>query len=102
MKTLLLPILIGWVFGYVVNYLADVLPVARRFVPPFCPSCETAFSLREYVLGAACRQCGKRRSVRFWVVLAAMIISSIYIWVHPPPRLGFPLGLALLTYFALV
>jgi leader peptidase (prepilin peptidase)/N-methyltransferase len=102
MNTLLLPILIGWVFGYVVNYLADVLPVARRFVRPFCPGCETAFSLRDYLLGRPCGQCGKRRSVRFWVVLVGMIISSTYIWIHPPSRLGYPLGLALLTYFALV
>ncbi|MGE5251944.1 MAG: prepilin peptidase [Bacteroidota bacterium] len=40
--------------------------------------------------------------MRFWVVLAAMTAGSAYIWVHPPARLGYALGLALLSYFAVV
>ena len=102
MVDLLVPIIIGWVFGYLVNYLGDVLPATRRFSRPACPHCGREYTPREYLLGRNCGQCGRRRGFRFWLVLLAMTASSVYIWLHPPSRLGFMLGSILLAYFGVV
>ena len=37
--TLLLPVFLGLLGGYIVNYISDVLPMTRRFSQPTCPNC---------------------------------------------------------------
>ena len=98
---LLIPILTGWVVGFIVNYLADVLPVTRRFSVPACLNCNSAYATTDYLLFHACQTCGQRRSTRTWFVFILLIGISIYIWTTPP-KLGFLLGSILLTYFAVV
>ena len=102
MITLPLPILLGWAFGYVVNYLADVLPATRRFTQPVCHACGSPIGLKHYLLGQACSTCGKPRRVRFWMVQTLMAAAAAYIWVRPPARLGFALALVILIYFGIV
>jgi leader peptidase (prepilin peptidase)/N-methyltransferase len=98
---LLIPILTGWAIGLIVNYLADVLPVTRKFSVPACPNCNSAYATTDYLLFRACQTCQRHRSTRAWFVFTLMIGVSIYIWATPP-KLGFVLGSLLLTYFTVV
>jgi hypothetical protein len=91
---LVIPLIAGWVGGWVVNYLADVLPITRRLSPPTCRHCDALFFRR-------CHACGKQRRVRTWIVQFLLIAASLYIWTSPPGKIGFALGLLLLLYFSM-
>ncbi len=96
-------ILIGWVGGALVNYLADVLPYRLRPVAPFCRFCQTAQPLGNYLIWPRrCAACGQRRTVRTWVVEAMAVVAALWLWLAPPQRLGFLLGFGLLVYFGAV
>jgi prepilin signal peptidase PulO-like enzyme (type II secretory pathway) len=101
---LLLLALSGLFLAELVNYLADVLPVTRRFSRPACRKCGTPFSTGRYILMRNCVSCGRSRSVRSFAVLLLGIpvaFGAWYVWsVHP--RVPLVLSLALLTYLAVV
>lgn len=97
-----IPVLVGLLAGWLVNYLADVLPATRKFSRPLCRDCDHPFSLWHYLLQRRCPSCGKQPEIRTWVVIAWTLLSSILIWLYPPQKLGFFLGFLLLTYFSLV
>jgi len=99
--TVLLPLLLGWIAGLVVNYLSDVLPVTRKFSQPTCLYCGTSFSWKDYLLFRACPN-GHKRTARVWVVQVALLAISVYTWLHPPSKIGYFLGLILATYFAVI
>jgi leader peptidase (prepilin peptidase) / N-methyltransferase len=108
---LIVPFLVGWMSGWVVNYLADVLPVTRRFSHPTCIHCGKDFPTASYLAFASCPNCNHQRSVRAWLVQVFMLVIGLYIWFrspfgifgfHPSYRLAYVLGMILLTYFALV
>jgi len=100
--TLLIPILLGWIAGLFVNYTSDVLPVTRRFSQPECPHCQTPFLWAEYLTLRACRQCGKGRSPRMWLVQILAVASFAYFWLFPSKALGIPLGMIVLVYFGII
>jgi len=100
--TLLLPIVLGWLAGYFVNYASDVLPFTRRFSQPICPHCQTHFSWADYLTLRACRSCGKWRSLRTWLVQILAVASFAYFWLLPSERLGFTLGMIILIYFGII
>jgi leader peptidase (prepilin peptidase)/N-methyltransferase len=102
MFDLLFPILLGLAFGCLVNYLADVLPATRSFSRPVCPHCSHVYTLKDYLLGRSCRQCGHGHGIRFWLVLLFMAAANLYIWLRPPSRIGFELGSIVLAYFGVV
>ena len=99
--TLIMPILIGWLAGLVINYLADVLPFTRRFSQPTCPQCDTEFAWKDYFLFRSCQN-GHQRKIRLWLVQILLLAISIYIWTRPPSRLGYLVGLLLTIYFGIV
>jgi leader peptidase (prepilin peptidase)/N-methyltransferase len=92
----------GWVVAYIINYLSDVLPFTRQFTRPECRQCNSAFSIKGYIFMQPCAGCGRRRTVRAWCVQIGMALASMWMWMSPPARLGFWLGVALLAFFALV
>ena len=100
--SLVIPLLAGWIGGWIVNYLADVLPVTRRFSRPACRHCNATLSWQDYLAFRACRACGKRRKLRAWIVQILGLASFLYFWGAPPKALGFPLGAILLVYFGVV
>ncbi len=99
---LVIPLIAGWIGGWVVNYLADVLPITRRFSQPTCPHCAQIQPWQDYLLFRACRACEKRRRARAWLVQLFLLGAAVYVWVSPPARLGFALGLLVLLYFTTV
>lgn len=98
---LVIPLIAGWLGGWIVNYLADVLPVTRRFGQPTCPHCDTTHPWQDYLLFRACRSCRRRRGLRTWLVQFFLMAAGVYIWISPPARIGFALGLVLLLYFTM-
>ena len=100
--TLLVPILLGWLAGLFINYVADVLPFTRRFSQPACTECQTPFSWADYLTFRPCQHCGKRRSLRTWLVQVLTVASFAYFWLFPSKALGIPLGMLVLIYFGIV
>ena len=99
---IILPIIVGLLAGWLVNYLADVLPITRKFTPPTCAHCNTTLSLKEYLSLAKCHSCGKHRSMRTWIIQILALITSLVLWFQPHPKLGYPIGFVLLIYFAVI
>ena len=108
---IVLPVLIGWISGWVVNYLADALPATRRFSHPACTQCGHALPFGAYLALRPCPNCHQHRPARVWLVQTILLAANLYIWFrppfgifsfHPPYRMEYVLGSILLTYFATV
>ena len=99
--SLVIPLVVGWLSGWAVNYLADTLPRTRRLSAPACAHCDHRYPWLVYLLFRACPNCGERRGIRPWLVQAAMLALSFYTWLKPH-RMGYALGMLLLTYFVVV
>jgi leader peptidase (prepilin peptidase)/N-methyltransferase len=93
---------LGIIAGILVNYFSDVLPVQRALTRPRCASCNAHYSWKDYLLITVCRTCGKPRSWRTYFSLGVGILLSLLLWLNPPARLGYWLGLIVLAYFGLV
>lgn len=94
--------LAGWLLGSLVNYISDVLPQTRRLSRAVCLSCDKTVDLLNYVLMKPCGFCGRRRSVRAWIVQIFAVIIANALWFYPHGRLSFILGIILMTYFGVV
>jgi leader peptidase (prepilin peptidase) / N-methyltransferase len=94
--------LLGLLAGVLVNYLSDVLPTQRRLTYATCPKCGAKYTWKDYFMLTACRACGKPRSWRTYVTLVAGICLSLAIWMNPPTRMGYWLGLCVLIFLSLV
>jgi prepilin signal peptidase PulO-like enzyme (type II secretory pathway) len=99
---LFVPLVLGLLSGFLVNYLVDVLPETRRFTQPVCPACHNKFGWADYLIFHRCKNCGKRRSLRTFIIQALMIIAAVWIWVYQGQALPFPLGILLLIYLTVV
>jgi prepilin signal peptidase PulO-like enzyme (type II secretory pathway) len=99
---LLIPVLSGWMAGYIVNYCGDVLPFTRRFSQPVCRNCGTVQPWKEYLLFQNCGACGEQRSPRSFIVQLIFVITTVYLWVDTPSRLGFYLAFVISIYLGIV
>lgn len=97
----IIPLSAGWLAGWIVNYLSDVLPVTRRLSKPACLSCGEPFTWSRYLLFQSCPN-GHARHYRVWLVQAAAVALSMYAYFDPPAKIGYWLGIPLLIYFGLV
>jgi leader peptidase (prepilin peptidase)/N-methyltransferase len=102
--TLIIPILLGCLAGYSVNYLADVLPDNLKLIHPFCknPDCHARIRWADYFLLRRCRKCNRTPSPRLYLVMLVAIAFTIYIWLSPPAKMGFWLGFIVFIYLFLV
>jgi prepilin signal peptidase PulO-like enzyme (type II secretory pathway) len=103
MITYIVGVLLGWIAGMLVNYLADVLPLRRRLTRPFCIQCDTPQSWLNYLIWPRrCPNCSHPRNFRVWTVEIFFIVASVLINKYPPAHTGYLLGLILLVYFGIV
>jgi prepilin signal peptidase PulO-like enzyme (type II secretory pathway) len=100
--TVLFPVLLGWMAGLFINYVSDVLPATRQFSRPPCPQCGNHYSWTDYLTLRACRACGRKRSLRTWLVQIFSVVAFVYFWLFPSKALGIPLGMLVLIYFAII
>ena len=99
---LIIPVILGWLSGWIVNYVADVLPTSKSFSRPVCYACQTRYDWSDYLFFRNCSNCGKRRTVRTLLVQAVMVVAPALIWIFPNQTLPFPVALILLIYLATV
>jgi prepilin signal peptidase PulO-like enzyme (type II secretory pathway) len=103
MITYPLVIIVGWLLGMLVNYIADVLPLRRKLTRPFCIQCDTNQPWLNYLVWPRkCATCTHRRSLRTWVVEIFFILASLWMSRYPSANLGYWLGILLLAYFGVV
>jgi prepilin signal peptidase PulO-like enzyme (type II secretory pathway) len=102
--TLIFPILLGTITGYLINYLADVLPIDIKLSRPLCKNadCQKSQNWKDYFLLRRCAQCGKLPSLRVYLVFVATVCFSVYIWQSPPAYMGFWVGYLVFVYLFLV
>lgn len=100
--TVFIPVILGWLAGLFINYAADVLPLTRRFSQPLCTHCQNPFTWKDYLTLRTCQQCGKRRSLRTWLVQILTIAAFVYVWLDPPRVLPLSLGMLVLIYFGVI
>ncbi len=102
--SIIFPFLLGIIVALGVNYLSDVLPLQLRLTAPTCANqgCQKSYSWSDYLLFRKCAACGKKRSLRTFIVLGLCIASSLYLWLSYPTKLGYFLSLIALNYFYLV
>ena len=98
----LVTIILGWLAGVLLNYLADVLPQTRSFSSATCPSCGTKRTVLDFLLMRSCRSCQTGRSRRAWIVQLAALIAVPAIGILPPPALGFWIALVVFLYLGVV
>jgi prepilin signal peptidase PulO-like enzyme (type II secretory pathway) len=99
---LIIAIILGLAAGWLVNYLADVLPAQRKLTRPTCSQCGTSFEWQDYFLVSACRKCRHPRSWRTYFTIVFALGIAVALALNPPGKLGSWLGLALVAYFGLV
>ncbi len=99
---LIIPVILGWLGGIVINYFSDVLPPTRRLSQPVCPHCQAPFSWADYLILRGCRSCGNGRTLRTWLVQILTVASFVYFWLFPSKALGIPLGMIVLIYFGII
>jgi leader peptidase (prepilin peptidase)/N-methyltransferase len=99
MNLIIIPVLLGWLSGWLVNYLADVLPVTRRFSRPACPNCQTPYPWGHYLLFHNCTTCGTPRKWRPLVIQAVLTVTAVLLWIFPRP--GFPFAMAFILFIFL-
>ncbi|HTX93327.1 MAG TPA: prepilin peptidase [Anaerolineales bacterium] len=99
---LIVPLLIGWLSGWLVNYLADVLPVTRKFSRPVCHKCQAPYRWSDYLFFSHCKSCGKGRSARTIITQILIPCISVLLWIYPRPRFPYALALVLIIYLAVV
>jgi leader peptidase (prepilin peptidase)/N-methyltransferase len=95
-------VLLGIVSGQVVNYLADVLPAARRLIHPACFHCHASQRWLDYLLLRRCTYCQFPKKLRYWAVLTAYLVISLSLTFLPPVRMGQVLSLLLLVLFGVI
>lgn len=98
----LLSVLLGWLSGSLLNYLADVLPETRSFSRPVCRNCGSKRSLLEILFPRKCRQCQTPPAKRTWIVQIAALIAVPLMRFLPPPALGFWISFGVFLYLAVV
>lgn len=93
---------IGMIAGWLVNYFADVLPVDRKISTPICLQCGLKQSVGDYIFLRGCEKCGKRRSIRTWIVIGSYIALGILLWMSPPVRMSSWWAMGLLIFLGLI
>ncbi len=102
MLDFLLYLLFGIIGAWLINYLADVLPVHRKFVLLQCANCQGDLSWKRYLMPTHCENCGMAPSRRHLVVLLALPLLAVVVGFYPVENLG-SLGTILwLVYFSLI
>jgi prepilin signal peptidase PulO-like enzyme (type II secretory pathway) len=92
----------GLLGSWIVNYLADVLPLLRGFGEPLCPQCAAVMPWSDYLLLRRCRTCHSPRPLRTFIVIAILPVAAIFLWLVPPHQLEVPTAIGLLCYLVLI
>lgn len=99
---IIIPLILGVLAGWIINYLGDVLPFTRRFSQPTCQNCQSTYKWKAYLLLHICQTCNHKRGMRTIITFLVVLTATLYIWLVPPTRVGFILGYILFIYLGVV
>ena len=102
MITLLINLILGWIGAVIVNYLADVLPVHRKFTRLQCPECQKEKTWNQYIWISNCDSCGRKPGIRHLVVLILVPVLAGLVYFFPIENFGNLGSLIWLVFFSLV
>ena len=96
-------VIISWLAGNLVNYLADFLPIERKLVSSYCLNCKSPRNITNYLFfPRPCASCKQRVPNRWWIVNISFILISIYLYLNPSEKLEYWQQVILLVYLILV
>jgi len=95
-------VLLGFLGGAAINYLADRLPYDRRLGSPICVNCQQPVRWVDFAFLRRCPNCSRKPSFRKLLVLLGMPVVTVLLRFYSPERLGFWVAASLLLYLALV
>lgn len=98
---LIIPVFVGWISGWAVNYISDVLPLTRKLSSPVCLQCGSNISFVEYLFFRPCSN-GHARTPRVWIVQLALITLNVITYLQPSTKIGYWIGVLLLVYIGVV
>lgn len=99
---LILNAVIGALVGVLINYLADVLPISRRFSRPLCLNCGKIYSIKDYLFSFRCSKCGNKTSPRVIIVFVMTILCCILLAFFPLDGLSFWATLPVLVFLGVI
>ena len=99
---LILYIFIGALAGILLNYLADVLPVEKKFALPVCSQCGKPFSIINYLFSFHCPHCQAKPKARYWIVLVLSMVLSVLLVFFPLKPFSYWASLPLLVFLGLI
>ena len=79
-NTLFTALIAGWFASVIINYLADTLPIHRRFIKPTCTSCGKAYTVGSYLFHFKCNNCNHRHGFRQLITLIIMLVLAFVIF----------------------
>lgn len=100
--SLIMNTVLGALVGIIINYLADVLPISRRFSRPICLNCGKPFPLRDYLISFKCKSCGNKTPARVILVLLFSIFSAILLKFFPFKDLSLPATLPIVIFLGTI
>lgn len=100
--SLIINVIVGAVIGILINYLADVLPITRRFSRPICTNCGRLFSAKDYLISFKCSNCQHKTSARTIIVLIVSMISCVLLEYFPFSKLDFWTTLPILLFLGVI
>jgi leader peptidase (prepilin peptidase) / N-methyltransferase len=104
MNLLFTPIIFiyGTILGYLVIFLADVLPLVRKISQPLCVYCQREFSWKEFILLKNCPHCQKNNRRRKYIVISVFALLAVVCWIFPPVRGYYWVFTLLMAYFGVI
>lgn len=100
---MLLPLLIGWLAGVCVNYIAETVPYTRLLRRPICECCGQKQGWLAFMIWPRrCMACGTRRKLSTFGIELLFTALSLTIWTGTSNLVNYPLLMVLAVYFGVV
>lgn len=91
------------VVSFLVNHLADTLPIIRKIsLSPICKKCHYPLKRSEYLLFKTCPHCQTRADTRRIILPIIFIITYVLVFIFPPEFAGFYFSIVIITFLYLI
>jgi leader peptidase (prepilin peptidase)/N-methyltransferase len=93
---------LAFVFSYLLDYLAEVLPQTRRFTSYECAYCRHPIPLKEFLLLSNCSSCLKPRKQRIYFIILTNVLLFFLLCFFPTTKIPSLFFLIISQYFLLI
>lgn len=95
-------LILGILIGFLVNYLADVLPFARRLTNPVCVHCQKDLDWKHFFFLKNCPHCHRDNRKRKYLVILLLVSISLFCWITPPVKVNYWIFMTTIVYLGVV